>query len=563
MPEPVARTGAQVVLDALCDAGVDRVFGYPGGAIMPLYDTLLDSPIEHVLTRHEQAAIHAADAYARASGRLGVCIATSGPGATNLVTGICTALMDSSPVLCLTGQVPTPTIGTDAFQEADVLGIVSTVTKQAYLTRSLHELPEVMSEAIYVARSGRPGPVVVDLPKNVLSGKTTHVSIAAPRIAGYEPTPTVCVEAVARAHALLRGARRPVCVVGGGCKLSGATALLRAWCRRTGVPVAVTLNGLGALEPTCSGYLGMLGMHGLRAANRAVAQADVLIGLGMRFDDRVTGRVDEFARGARVIHVDIDAAEIGKIIPVDVGVHADLSAALEAWLVLLDEQPVAPFTAWQQTAAAAGDGRQQVLARGREVSMIAVLDALCELVGGDAIVTTDVGQHQMWAAQRVRVNDPRRFITSGGAGTMGFGLPAAVGAQMACLERRVVAVLGDGGFQMSQAELATIRRCNLPVKIAVLDNRFLGMVRQWQDMFYARRYSAVDMSDNPDFAALARVYGLAAYTLDETSKTNDVLRAWWQHDGPALLHCVCAAEENVFPMVPAGATLGEMLEASG
>ncbi len=563
MTEIIGRSGSQVVVDALLGAGVDVVFGYPGGAIMPLYDVLLDSPIRHILTRHEEGAIFAADGYARASGRLGVCIATSGPGATNLMTGICTAMMDSVPVLCITGQVPTGMIGTDAFQEADVLGIVSAVTKQALLARSVGELPETLSEAIYIATTGRPGPVVVDLPKNVLSGKTTRGTSGVHQIAGYEPAPKLDAAAVRQAHALLKAAKQPVAIVGGGCKLSGATATFRRWCEQTQIPIATTLNGIGSADPAYPGLLGMLGMHGLRRSNRAVAAADLIMGLGMRFDDRVTGKVDEFAHGAQIIHVDIDAAEMGKIIPINVGIHADLRVALEAWLRLLTTDPIAPFTAWRDEAMAAGCGLQSPGSRnGDGVSAIEVLDALFPLIGPDTIVTTDVGQHQMWAAQRAAPSDPRKFITSGGAGSMGYGLPAAVGAQFACPDQKVVAIVGDGGFQMTMFELATIRRCDLPLKIMVMDNKYLGMVRQWQEMFFQSRYSAVDLSDNPDFAALARVYGLASFELGTADDCAEVLARWWACGEPALLHCHCRVEENVFPMVPPNALLSQMVEAS-
>ncbi len=557
----VGRSGSQVVLDALLEAGTELVFGYPGGAIMPLYDALVDYPVHHVLTRHEQAAIHAADGYARASGRLGVCISTSGPGATNLITGICTAMADSSPLLCLTGQVTTPNIGTDAFQEADVLGIVSGVAKQAYLVGSLTELPETMEEAVYIATSGRPGPVLVDLPKNILSGRTSGRCATVTQIPGYDPAPALDEAELRRAHALLKEARRPVCIIGGGCKLSNATETFRQWCDATQIPVAVTLNGIGAPDPAYPGMLGMLGMHGLRQANRAVAAADLIIGLGMRFDDRVIGKLDEFGRGARIVHVDIDAAEISKIVSADVAVHADLEAALQVWLRILAAEPIRPAGEWQRRSVAVGTGLQVVDQPSTgKASAIEILDALFALIGPDAIVTTDVGQHQMWAAQRVAPSHPRRFITSGGLGTMGFGLPSAIGAQCARPDDKVVAILGDGGFQMSVPELATVRRCNLPLKIVVLDNQYLGMVRQWQEMFFDQRYSAVDLADNPDFAELARVFGLAAFKVSGATAIAGEMERWWEHDGPALLHCECRLEENVFPMVPANSGLGDMLE---
>ena len=557
------RRGTQVVLDALVEAGVDSIFGYPGGAIMPLYDELLNYPtLRHVLVRHEQGAIHMADGYARASGRLGVCLTTSGPGATNLATGIVTAMMDSTPLLCLTGQVASRLIGTDAFQEADVVGMATTLTKQSFLVRDIEELPEAMAEAIFIARSGRPGPVLIDLPKDVLLASTVQVSPPVTSVPGYEPVPQLQTRQIEAAHAALLEARRPVCIVGAGCKLSGATRIFRRWCDLVGLPVTETLLGLGSVDPRYPGRLGMLGMHGLRRANKAVTAADLILAFGMRFDDRVTGRVDSFAPNARILHVEMDAAEIGKIIAVDVPVIADLRGALEAWVPRLEATEFEPYTAWCREAMSWGDGlsmptpQQPALVPPTEV-----LDALFELIGPATIVTTDVGQHQMWAAQRCRPADARKFITSGGAGTMGFGLPAAIGAQLACPQERVVAIVGDGGFQMTMAELATLRRLQLPVKIIIMDNKYLGMVRQWQELFFEQRYSAVDLSDNPDFAALARVYGITTVTLSQRERIAQDLATWWETPGPALLHCLCHMEDNVYPMVPAGAALGEIMEA--
>jgi acetolactate synthase-1/2/3 large subunit len=556
------RTGSQIVLDALVEAGVDVAFGYPGGAIMPLYDALLDSPIRHILTRHEQAAIHAADGYARAGSGLGVCVATSGPGATNLVTGITTARMDSVPVLCITGQVPQRLIGTDAFQEADILGVATAITKQSYLVRSCDALPEVMAEAIHIARTGRPGPVLVDIPKDVLTARTSRTRPPVIRLVGYDPMPALDSADLEKAQELLESAVRPVCIVGGGCKLSGATEWFRRWCDVTQVPVITTLNGIGAADPDYPGWLGMPGMHGLRRANRAITACDLIVAMGIRFDDRVTGKLEQFAPNARIIHIDIDAAEIGKIVPVDVAVHGDLSAVLRAWLAILEEYPLTPFVEWQQQAMAVGDGLGTAPpAQPGQVPSTALLDVLFGIIGPDAIVTADVGQHQMWAAQRIAPSSPYKWITSGGAGTMGFGLPAAIGAQFACPDQRVLAILGDGGFQMSMAELATIRRCDLPVKILIMDNKYLGMVRQWQELFFNHRYSAVDLSDNPDFAALARVYGIEAFTLCSAEPMHSAIETWWGTEGPALLHAVCQLEENVFPMVPAGAGLSDMVES--
>jgi acetolactate synthase-1/2/3 large subunit len=557
------RTGSQVVLEALVEVGVDTIFGYPGGAIMPLYDELLNYPnLKHILTRHEQGAIHAADAYARASGRLGVAIATSGPGATNLTTGIVTAMMDSVPILCITGQVFGHLIGTDAFQEADVPAVATGITKQAMQIRDVDELPEAMAEAVFIARSGRPGPVLLDLPKDVLIAKTNEMTNPITAVPGYQPVPKLEPRNVEQAHALLGESKRPVCIVGQGCKLSGAVRAFRRWCKATQVPVTETLLGLGSVDPDYSGRLGMLGMHGLRRANKAVDEADLIIGMGMRFDDRVTGKVENFGVNAKILHIDIDQAEINKIIPVDVSINSDMRAALEAWLPLLEGQPIGQFKRWQDEVMGWGDGlamykpAQQTLVPPTEA-----LDILFEVADPQTIVTTDVGQHQMWTAQRCRCADPRKWITSGGAGTMGYGLPSAMGAQFACPKDKVLAVCGDGGFQMTMPEMATIKRHNLPIKVFVLDNKYLGMVRQWQELFFDNRYSAVDLSDNPDFAELARVFGWQAFTMRNRETMRQDIEAWWNCDGPALMHCLAHAEDNVYPMVPAGASLGEMRES--
>ena len=556
------RTGAQVVVDALANAGVEVIFGYPGGAIMPVYDALIESPLTHILTRHEQGATHAADGFARATGRMGVCLVTSGPGASNLVTGLCTAQMDSSPILCIAGQVPCQLIGTDGFQEADVPGMMSTITKQVYQVKSVQSLPDVMAEAIYLTTSGRPGPVVIDIPKDVLVARTLRKATGVPPIEGYVPDPPLDEETLRSAHEMLKAARKPVCIVGGGCALSGATEAFRQWCQVTQVPAITTLMGIGSADPNYPGLLGMPGMHGLRCANMAISEADLLIAMGMRFDDRVTGKLQEFAPHARIVHIDIDEAEIGKLVAVDIRIHCDLKKTLRAWNALLEEDPITPFESWRDEAVEIGTGVSATAATGEgAVPPTDLLDAVLATVGSDCIVTTDVGQHQMWTAQRIRPSRPERFITSGGAGTMGFGMPSAIGAQFGCRDKRVLAVVGDGGFQMTMAELATVARCKLPIKILIMDNKYLGMVRQWQELFFDKRYSGVDLSDNPDFAAIARVYGIEAFTLETSARMKETIDAWWHCSGPALLHAVCRLEENVFPMVPAGAGLADMMES--
>lgn len=561
------HSGADIVIQALVRNGVDTVFGYPGGAIMPLYDAFYDAPLQHILTRHEQAAVHAAEGYSRVTGKVGVCIATSGPGATNLVTGLADAWMDSVPIVAITGQVATHLIGTDAFQETNVVGISTAITKQTLLPRTVEELSTAIAEAFYIARSGRPGPVIIDIPKDVLIKKTDLplATEAGTRIPGYRHRPELNTELAIEAMRLLQESEKPLVLVGGGCKMSGpeTVELFRQFCDRTGIPVTSTVHGLGSTAYEYPYDLGMLGMHGLRRANKSVGKCDLLIALGMRFDDRVTGAPDRFAKQAKIIHVDIDQAEINKLIPVDLGIHADLGEVLALWLEELDQEPYQTSSEWQAEAFAPGDGLKLPESLNRsQIPPTDVLDTLFQLLPENAIVTTDVGQHQMWTAQRARPIDPRNFITSGGLGTMGFGVPSAIGAQFACPDRLVVAVVGDGGFQMSIAELATLKRHKLPVKVLVMDNKYLGMVRQWQELFYQGRYSAVDLRDNPDFAAIAVAYGLTSFKLTEPEAVESTLREWLATPGPALLHCECHIAENVFPMIPAGAAIDEMMEAT-
>ncbi len=551
-------SGARLVLDLLSNEGVDTIFGYPGGAIMPLYDAMLGHRLVHVLTRHEQAASFAAGGYARATGRVGVCIATSGPGATNLITGLLDAQMDSIPVVAITGQVRTAVMGTDAFQEADVASIAGPVTKRSVCVRDVADLERTLRAAFRVARGPRPGPVLVDIPQDVLKAAVAPFDPFAARAAGGVPLRPDDA-ALDAAIALLRGARRPVAIAGGGVRSAGAAHLFRKLCAQLELPHTATINGLGCAAPGDPRFLGMLGMHGWKAANLAVAEADVVLALGMRFDDRVTGRPDKFARNAKFIHADIDGSEIGKIVPAEVALHGDLRETLTHLLRRLDARGLPAFAGWSEEARALGGPLPVDRAPAGELSATDVLDRLFATLPSDAIVATDVGQHQMWAAQRQRATDPRNFLTSAGLGAMGFGLPAAIGAQMAFPGRTVVAVVGDGGFQMSLSELATLRRYELPVKILLIDNRRLGMVRQWQELFYEQRYSSTDLSDNPDFPAIARAYGLRAECVAEPGELDGAMRRFIGAREAMLLHCACFPTENCWPLIPPGASVHDAM----
>jgi len=559
--QPADSTGAQLVLDILADEGVEVVFGYPGGAIMPLYDAMYAHPIEHILTRHEAAAAFAAGGYARSSGRVGVCLATSGPGATNLVTGILDAAMDSVPVVAITGQVRSELMGTDGFQEADVASIMGPVTKRSVCVRRVEDLERVLRAAFRVARGPRPGPVLVDIPSDILKAKCRTMDHFAPRpipIPNERPDDA----SIAAAIELLRSAKRPVAIVGGGARSANAVHIFREFVAMFGLPYTATINGLGCAAPGDPNFLGMLGMHGWKAANIAVNNADVIFALGMRFDDRVTGKPEKFARDAQIVHADIDASEFNKIIPVRVALRGDLRATLGA-LVRRAAQSTAPrFAAWAGEARALGGPLPADRAPAGAMSATSVLDAFFAVAPHDAIVATDVGQHQMWAAQRQRAIHPRNFITSAGLGAMGFGLPAAIGAQLANPDRTVVAICGDGGFQMSLPEMATLRRYDIPVKMLLIDNQRLGMVRQWQELFYDKRYSHTDLSDNPDFAAIAMGYRIAAQSVGSEDELPAALATFLRTPGPALLHCACYAAENVWPLIPPGATVHDAMNGT-
>jgi acetolactate synthase-1/2/3 large subunit len=543
--------GAQYVVKALQEQGVPTVFGYPGGQIMPLYDALYDGGVEHVLCRHEQGAAMAAIGYARATGKVGVCIATSGPGATNLITGLADALLDSIPVVAFTGQVPTSLIGTDAFQEMDVIGLSLSCTKQSFLVESLDELPRIIQQAFYIANSGRPGPVLIDLPKDMQLGESDF----APYLLVPEAMPQVSEADFQRANEMLKQSHKPMLYVGGGVGMADAVATLRRFMTETGIPCVSTLKGLGAADVNNPYYLGLLGMHGSKAGNYAVQECDLLIAVGVRFDDRVTGKLNTFAPNAKVIHMDIDQAEMSKLKQAHLELLGDLNEMLPAL-----QQPM-DIAEWQQHTLAM---KQQYAAPydhpGSPIYAPLFLKQLSEQKPANAVVTTDVGQHQMWSAQHMSFTDPKNFITSSGLGTMGFGIPAAIGAQLARPDDMVICVSGDGSFMMNVQELATIKRKKLPLKIVLLDNQRLGMVRQWQELFFDGRYSETNLSDNPDFLVLASAFGIPGQRITEKHQVGAALEALLNSTGPYLLHVSINELENVWPLVPPGASNETMLE---
>jgi acetolactate synthase-1/2/3 large subunit len=557
--------GAEIVLQCMRAEGVDLVFGYPGGAIMPLYDALDGSGVRHVLTRHEQGAVFAAEGYARVTGKVGVAMATSGPGATNLVTGIADAKMDSVPLVCITGQVRTAMIGTDAFQETDVFGVTLSLTKWSRLVRTIDEIPGVIAEGFYWARSGRPGPVVIDIPTDILKAKkefsgpvnfTPHVRPADAKADGASS------EKIA---ALLERASKPVALVGAGAKLSGAIPELRRLLDDLNVPTFATVHGLGAVPPQSPYYLGMVGMHGTRAANTALHETDLLMVFGARLDDRVTGDPTRFAPHAKIVHFEIDPAQLDRVRACELPVIGDLAQTIPAFHAELRQASLPDWSGWR--AIACGPGRAELDPRGLAQPTIRFLDELFSRLPGDSVVIADVGQHQMWAAQRYRSSSPRGFITSGGLGAMGFALPAAVGVQLAKPETCVLCVSGDGGFQMNIQELATVHRLGLPIKMVIVDNKYLGMVRQWQQLFYARNYAETDLSDNPDFVEIAKAYKIHGWRLNEaavveypvSAETGDLIENFLRSPNAELLVFDCHPEANVYPMVPAGAALSEMV----
>lgn len=559
--------GAQILLECLKREGVDVMFGFPGGAVIDIYDQIPNYSIKHVLVRHEQGAIHAADGYARATGKVGVCLATSGPGATNTVTGIATAYLDSIPVVIITGQVPTPLIGNDAFQEVDIVGITRPCTKHNYLVKDVEELALTIRRAFYLARTGRPGPVLVDVPKNVQQQVTKFVFPKAEQIKmrSYQPNIKPNVKQLRKVLELLKGSRKPLIYAGGGVISSDASEDLTWLAKTCNVPVTATLMGLGAFPADNPLWLGMLGMHGTYAANMAVNNADLLLAIGARFDDRVTGKVSAFAPNATIVHVDIDPTSIRKNVNVHVPVVADCRTALSVLRQEIEarrEEFAATDDHKTWVAEVAGWAEAHPLRYNRENGVIkpqAVVEAIHELTKGEAIITTEVGQNQMWTAQFYKFRKPRTCITSGGLGTMGFGFPAAIGAQMAFPDRLVIDIAGDGSIQMNIQELATAVCHNLPVKIVILNNRYLGMVRQWQELFYRKNYCATCMDAQPDFVKLAEAYGAAGFRVTREEDLKSTLKQAFELDKTVIVDVAVCPEENVYPMVPAGKSLTEML----
>ncbi|MGY3869899.1 acetolactate synthase 2 catalytic subunit [Aeromonas crassostreae] len=543
--------GAQFLVQALKKQGVTQVFGYPGGAIMPVYDALYDGGLAHQLCRHEQGAAMAAVGYARASGQVGVCIATSGPGATNLVTGLAEALLDSVPLVAISGQVACAAVGTDAFQEVDVLGMSLSCTKHSFMVTDPADLGRVIAEAFAIATEGRPGPVLIDLPKDV---QLAAVPCQSPLFAVEEPEPLNPAELTV-ARTLLAAAERPVLYVGGGVGMANAEQQLRDFAAATGMPAVTTLKGIGALDPDSAVYLGMLGMHGTKAANYAVQQCDLLVVVGARFDDRVTGKLEEFAPEAKVIHLDVDAAEFGKRRAAEVGITTDLKRLLPALAMALAIDP------WREHCAAmAREYAFRYDHPGQPIYAPALLKQLSARLPETSVVACDVGQHQMWVAQHMRFTSPRNHLSSAGLGTMGFGLPAAIGAKMSRPDDEVVLVSGDGSFMMNVQELGTIRRARLKVKMVLLDNQRLGMVRQWQELFFDGRYSETNLSDNPDFVALAAAFGIPGETITCKEEIAPALDRLLASESAYLLHVAISEEENVWPLVPPGVANHKMME---
>jgi len=549
--------GAKILIESLRKVGVKDIFGYPGGSVLPTFDELYDSDINFILTRHEQAAAHAADGYARSTGKTGTCIATSGPGATNLVTGIATAYMDSVPIVAITGQVKTHLIGNDAFQEADITGITRPITKHNFLVKDVKNLARIIKEAFYIASTGRPGPVVIDLPVDVQMSETEFNFPREIKLRGYKPTYEGHPNQIKKAADLIAGSKRPVIYAGGGVIISEASKQLKTLVIKTNIPVTTTLLGLGGFSQDHELSLDMLGMHGTVYANHAIMESDLIIAIGARFDDRVTGKIEKFAPHAKVIHIDIDPAAISKNIAVDIPIVGDVKDVLNKlnkivkkpdtkdWLKLINK--------WKKEYPLTyGEGSKYIKPQ-------YVVEQICEVTGGDAIISTEVGQNQMWAAQFYEFTKPRRFISSGGLGTMGYGFPSAIGAQIGNPEKIVFDIAGDGSIQMNTQELCTVSNYNIPVKIAILNNSYLGMVRQWQELFYDKRYASTCLDRNPDFVKLAESYGVLGIRIDNKKDVRPAIKKAVNTKGPVVLDFIVEKEENVFPMVPAGEAINRMI----
>ncbi|WP_053374534.1 biosynthetic-type acetolactate synthase large subunit [Paenibacillus sp. FJAT-27812] len=559
LSKPEVITGSEILLRSLLLEDVDCVFGYPGGAVLYIYDAMHGNPdFNHLLTRHEQGAIHAADGYARASGKVGVCIATSGPGATNLVTGIATAYMDSVPLVVITGNVISSLIGSDAFQEADITGITMPITKHSYLVRDVEDLPRIIHEAFHIANTGRKGPVLIDIPKDISAAKTLFKPVTDVSIRGYNPTVSPNKNQVDKLIKAIEQAERPIILAGGGVVYSGGHEELFEFVTKTQIPITTTLLGLGAFPSGNELFLGMPGMHGTYTANKSIQSADLLINIGARFDDRVTGKLSGFAPLAKIVHIDIDPAEIGKNVPTDIPIVGDVKTVLQ----LVNKQA--------KRADKADDWRAKLKASCAEYPFSYndsdvelkpqwVVELIHETTNGDAIVTTDVGQHQMWAAQYYKFNKPRSWVTSGGLGTMGFGFPSAIGAQMANPDRVVVSINGDGGFQMCAQELAICAINNIPVKVVIINNQVLGMVRQWQELIYDNRFSHIDLAGSPDFVKLSEAYGVKGFRATNKEEARTAWEEALRHPGPAVVEFVVRKDENVYPMVAQGSTIDEMI----
>ena len=561
----VKMTGAEMLLECLKKERVSQIFGYPGGVVLPVFDALYKDPsLSVVLTRHEQGAVHAAEGYARTTGEVGVVLVTSGPGATNTVTGLADANMDSIPLVVITGQVPTKMIGNDAFQEADIVGISRSCTKHNFLVRSISELPRIVKEAFYIARSGRPGPVLVDIPKDVITDRGDFRYPETLTLRGYNPTVQGNRWQIRKAAQLMAKAKKPVLYVGGGVIASDSHEELSELVSLSRIPVTLTLMGLGAFPGNHPLFMGMLGMHGTYAANMAVHHCDLLIAVGARFDDRVTGKIAEFSPHSKVIHIDIDPTSIRKNFRVDVPVVGDarliLSDLLEDLRKIRDEEGLTPLEPWHQQIEAWKEEHPLTYKKDPEVIKPQfVIEKTFDLTGGDCIVSTDVGQHQMWTAQFFKFLTPRTWLTSGGLGTMGYGFPAAIGAQRAFPKKRVIAVTGEGSFMMNIQEMATVASLEIPVKIIVLNNQYLGMVRQWQEFFYGSRYSSSFIGQSPDFVKLAEAFGVAGFRATRADQVEEVLLKGLSTKGPVLMEFMVDPEENVFPMVPAGGSNIEMI----